>query len=148
MDVLLPAMYSVLSGDATLGTLTSQINQFRQPEDPAKLEGKLPVVVFTARDLSDAAGLHGAALNAEIEVSVWAYGASGYKKAVKAAQRVAEVMLQGLTLSDGSGHTRWGEVLGWRQIDQPNPNTVLYRCEYRSRYWSMGRVNALVTAAS
>lgn len=142
MEVLYPAVYTALTGDSELGTLTSLIRQFRQPEDPKTLRGMLPVVVFRPRDGTDESGLHGGAVNPEVEVSVWAYGADEYPEAVQAAQRVSEVFLGGLTLT-GGGHTRWGEILGWQQIDQPNPETVLLRAVFRCRQWSADRIAAI-----
>lgn len=139
MDVLLPAVYNAFDDDSTLTGL-ADISRFRQPEDPSRL-AKAAVVIRPA-DISDAAGLHGAALNAEIEVSVWHYGQGNYKTVVQAAARVGQIMVSGISLPTG-GHTRWGELLGWQQIDQPDPKTILLRAEYRARYWSQGRVDAL-----
>lgn len=143
MDVLVPAVYSALSGDSTLDSLTVAVNNFRQPEDPKKMGGV--VVVFTVRDAEDEVGLHGAAVNPEVEVSVWGYGPSSVGPCWQVAQRVSEIFLGGISLDSG-GSTRWGEILGWNQIDQPNPETVLLRAEFRCRYWSSGRVTAVVAA--
>lgn len=140
MDLLLPAIYEALNTDTELTNLAT-IDQFRHPEDPARL-AKAAVVIRPA-DIGDEPGLHGAALTAEIEVSVWHYGQQNYKTAVQAATRVGDIFIaERLPLSSG-GHTRWGEVLGWQQLDQPDPKTILLRAEFRARYWSQGRVDAL-----
>lgn len=142
MDVLLPAVYSAISGDSALGDLTYRINQFRHPENPKDLRNRLPVVVFRPKGGLDENGLHGAATNPEVEFSIWGYGASSYPDCVKAAQRVSEIFLEGISLSSGAA-LRWGEILNWDQIDQPDPETVLLRAVFRTRYWSAGRAEAV-----
>lgn len=145
MDVLFPAIYSALTGDSELDAATSVVRQFRQPQEPKKLQGALPVVVFRPKEGPDEVGLHGAATNVEVEVSVWAYGANEYPEAVVAAQRISEIFIGGISLSSG-GHTRWGELLGWQQIDQDDPDVVLLRATFGCRYWSSGRVAAAAAA--
>lgn len=142
MDVLFPAIGDALTGDSELDSLTSSITQFRLRSEPKRLRGALPVVVYTIRDTPDEDGLHGAAVNVEVEVSLWGYDSDAYPDCVTAAQRVSEIFLAGITTSSG-GHTRWGEFDGWQQIDQPDPETVLLRATFVSRYWSSGRIAAV-----
>lgn len=142
MDFIYDDIGDALTGDSTLDSLTAAVTHFRQPQEPKRLEGGLPVVVYTARDSLDEVGLHGAAVNVSVEVSVWGYKPNMYHDCLEAAQRVSELFLKGITLT-GGGSTRWGEFEGWQQIDQPNPDTILLRATFVTRYWSSGRVAAL-----
>lgn len=144
MDALMSAFYTTLNNDSDLSNLVSSVRFFRRPEDPQKLVE--PVVIFNHASGDDEQGLHGAAVNAEIEVDIWGYQHDNIDMApdvVRAGQRISEILVSTkLNLSSG-GHCRMHEVLGFGMVPQADPDVILLRGTFRTRYWSGGRISAI-----
>lgn len=145
MDALFDALHTTLDGDTTLGNLVSGIRFFRRPENPSQLVK--PVLIYNLAPGIDEQGLHGAASNIAIEFDVWGYQHDNYDMApdcVRTAQRVHEIMVSHkLNLSRG-GHVRWGADSTFQQISQNDPDVVLLRGMYGTRYWSGGTIDELI----
>lgn len=145
MKALWPAVVATLFGDTALAALVSDVRTFRRPKEPASMVS--PVVVLRPRDHEDEPGLHGAAVNPEVEVEIWGYGPGMFPACMKAAQRVSEVFLskKGMGMTSGA-LLRWREILGWAQIDEPDDaDVVLLRATFRTRYWATARIAALTS---
>lgn len=146
MDALFDALYTQLNGDATLGTLLSSVRSFRRPEDPQKLIA--PVLVFNPAPGSDEVGLHGAATNISIEFNIWGYQHDAidmFPDCVRAGQRVHELLIANkLTLSRG-GHVRWNAETTFHQVPQDDPDVILLRADYGTRYWSGSTIDEIIS---
>lgn len=145
MDKLFDKLYEALNNDSTLGNLVSSVRFFRRPEDPQRLAK--PVVIFNPGGGNDEIGTHGAALNPRIDIEIWGYQHDGLDMApdcVRAGQRVSEILISTrLALSRG-GHVRWSENQAYRMVEQEDPDVILLRGSYSTRYWSGGRIDAIV----
>lgn len=141
MDVLLPAIGDAFDGDSTLTGLTESVRYHSHPSAPAKLSK--PGLVYRLDDGVDESGLHGAAVNVDVEVSVWGYRDEMIPACWETAQRVSEIMISGISVPGSGTHLRFGEFAGWQDVDQPDREVVLLRATFRARYWSAGRISAL-----
>lgn len=148
MDKLYEKFFELLNNDSTLGDLVSSVRFFRRPEDPQRLAK--PVVIFNPGGGIDEIDLHGAAVNPRIDIEIWGYQHKGVDMApdcIRAAQRISELLISSrLSLSRG-GHVRWTEDQGYRMIEQEDPDEILFRATYSTRYWSGGRIDAIISSS-
>lgn len=144
MDVILKKIGDVLDADASLGTFVSSIRQHHVPEEPKKLVK--PVTAYRLDSGTDEQGLHGAAVNVDVECDVWFYGSAQYPEAVQAAQRISELLVGSYMSLSSGGHLRWRESLYWQEIPQPEDAKIgLLRATFTARYWSRGRIDAVTS---
>lgn len=141
MDALLPEVMSRLTGDATLGGLTTQINLFANPSDPKAVVG-IWVAVATAPG-NDEIGLHGAAENVALEVECWAYGYNNIPNAYKAGNRITQLFLAPIRTSDGGLTFRFRSVTSWQKVPEEDSKIIHLQNVFASRYWPTARVSAL-----
>lgn len=138
---LIKAVGDRLDSDATLTGFIQDINFRRNPDEPSKLNK--PLVVFNYFGGPDTEGLHGAALDPELEVRIWGYGNAMAKNAERAAERISELLLSSFSLSDGSQAFKFRSVIGWQDTPQPDPKTIMLLNRYSSRLWAQNRIDAI-----
>lgn len=146
MSNIFPKIWERLDQDATLGALVQDINLAKNPDDPKKLNS--PLVVLHTRGGPDVNGLHGAAVDLQLEVKIWGYLGGDTpgdmaKKAYQAADRIDLLLLEKFVLQDGSFTLRFRPATGWQDADQPDANVLHLINQYTARYWDQDRITAI-----
>lgn len=143
MDVLLPELMDLLTGDSELDGYTGDIRLRRLPDSPKEITS--PEVVVLPDGGPDTRHTHGAAIDAQVEIKIFARESGDrYQQAIKAARRIDGLLLKTMKdFSDNSVARRWFSNTGWQDIDQPQSYLIQLRNQYETRYWSEQRINAM-----
>lgn len=144
--LLLNEVYSLLSGDSTISDLAQDVARRRNPDEPKELSA--PQVSIHRAGGPKRDGAEGVSKRAEIEIKIWGYedGSGMTDEVDRIAGRIDEVLIgQTLELSNGSRASRFHNMTGWDDADQPDPNTIHAVAQFECNYWSQGRIGALTS---
>ncbi len=143
MDLVYPKIFQRLDGDATLGGFIQEVSQRTNPDEPKFLSN--PFVTIHTFGGVDAEDLHGAAIDIQCEIKIWAYGESMIKNALRAATRIDELLLTKLTLPVGNFIGRFRPITGWQDTDTADPKLIHLQNQYSARYWVAGKISVLTS---
>lgn len=112
----------------------------KNPDQPNRLAK--PQIVLDSPGAPDVGGLHGAAVDAIIELKVWGYGYSMQRACYQIAAALDNLMMEPF-FSDNQAvqlTTRFRSETGWESMPTTDPDTVHLANRFVARYWPTTRL--------